>query len=196
MNFTYEAIHACTHVGFDLEHRLEKRDVHQLLGPLEVFAVVPFHHAVLQLTHSVRVAEDLEHPVFDRAHLAVQAVGENIILGRHRQLRREPLDGVDVDHALHVEQVDGDFHRVALADLVYGLDVRPVDELGNLVVVELERVLVLLQLLLLFLLVLVHPQNTAGRFLYYVHFVVGAILRLPPLYSRYVVGADRALLAI
>ena len=117
-------------------------------------------------------------------------------MGRHRQLRREPLDGIDVDHTLHIEQIDCDLHRVALAYLVYGLNVWPIDELRYLIVIELQRVLILLQLLLLFLFVFVHPQNSAGRFLYYVHFVIGAIFRLSPLYSRYVVGAHRALLTI
>jgi len=41
-----EAIDPSTHVPFDLEHWAEEAEVHQLVGPLEVLAVVPLDHAV------------------------------------------------------------------------------------------------------------------------------------------------------
>lgn len=179
MDFADEAVDACALVGSYVEERLQEVEVHELVLPLEVAAVVPLYDGVLQLTDSVGIAEDLENAIFDLPLFAVVAVCQDCILGRLGQHRWEPLDGIDVDHALHIEQIDGYLYGVSLAYLIYRLDVGPVDQLEYLLVVhELGgvRALELLELLLLLLLVLVHPENTRAVALHDVHFVVGAVL--------------------
>lgn len=121
------------------------------------------------------VAENLEHSVLQVGLLSITRIGEHGVLRRQRELGRKPSNGVDVDHALHVEQVDGDLDGVTLADLVDRLHVRPIDQLRNLKIVELVRVLELLQLLLLLLFILVKPQNSVRSLGLDVHLVVGTV---------------------
>jgi hypothetical protein len=65
-----------------------------------------------------------------------------------------------------------------MAYLIYWLNVRPIDQLAYLHVIKLHWVLDLLQLLLLFLLIFVHPKDSRSSFSNDVHFVVGAEIGL------------------
>ena len=94
---------------------------------LEVLAVVPLNDRVFQLTNPIGVAEDLKYTISDSALLPIVAVGQDRVLGRLRQQWWEPLDGINVYHALHVEQVDGYLNCVPVAYLINRLDVGPVD---------------------------------------------------------------------
>ena len=144
MYFTDEAIDSGTCIRFDFEEWLEEAEVHELVLPLEVLTVIPFNNWIFKFTHSVGVTEYLEDPIFDGSLLAVVGVGEYIIFGGHRQLRREPLNGIEVDHPLHVEEINGNFYGVSLAYLVDWLDVWTIDQLGDLVLVLFEWIGVLL----------------------------------------------------
>ena len=95
--------------------------------PLEILLVVPLDDGVFNFTDSVRVTEDLEHTVSHSSLLSVVAVRQNGVRGRLRQQRGEPLDGVNVYHTLHVEQIYCYLYRVSVAYLIYWLDVRSVD---------------------------------------------------------------------
>lgn len=111
--------------------------------------------------------------------LSIIIVRQHGVPRRVRQDRREPLDRVNVDHTLHVEQIDSDFNRISLAYLVYRLDIRPVYQLLHLLgVQEFRRVraLELLQLLVLLLFVLVHPEHAGVPVFHNVHLVVSAVL--------------------
>ena len=95
---------------------------------------------------------------------------------------------------MHVEEVDGNLDSVALADLVDWLDVRPVDQLLDVQVLEPVGILELLELLHLFLLILVHPNNAASTSGFDIEFVVSAVLSHLPL--KLVYRRDASLLTI
>ena len=122
-----EAVDAGAHVGVHVEERTQEAQVHQFMLALEILAVVPLDNRVLKLTDTVRIAVDLEDAVLHSAELAVVAVRQDGVLGGLGEDRREPLNGVDVDHALHVEEVQRNLDGVALANLVDRLDVWPID---------------------------------------------------------------------
>lgn len=72
------------------------------------------------------IAEYFQYAVFDFRLFAVPGVGEHCVFCWQRQLRREPLNRVQVNHSLHIKQVNGDFDCVTLADLVDWLNIRSV----------------------------------------------------------------------
>jgi len=178
VDFTYQTINSSTWVLLHLEERSEEWQIHEFILPLEILAIVPFDHRVFQLADPIGVTIYLEHSVDHCPLLAVVAVCQDCVRRWLRQNRREPLDRIDVYHALHVEQVNGYLDRVTLANLVDWLDVRSVHKLRELKVVEFKRILELFELLLLFLLVFVHPKDTRCPFLNDIHFVICAIVRL------------------
>ena len=127
MDLTRQAVDAAAEVRVDVEERPEKAEVHDLVLPLEVLAVIPFHDGVFELANSIGVAIDFEDAVLDCSLFAVVAVGQDRVPGRPCEHRREPLDRININHTLHIEQVERDLDRVALAYLSYRLDVRSVD---------------------------------------------------------------------
>ena len=92
MNFAYQAIDSSAHVAFDFKNRLEEGQIHQLMRPLEVSAIVPLYHRVLELANSIGVAEDFKHAVSDLSLLAVVAVGQHVVLTRLTESWGEPLN--------------------------------------------------------------------------------------------------------
>ena len=53
------------------------------------------------------------------------------------------MDRIEINHTLHIEQIDGDFYRITLANLIDWLNVWSVDELSDLVLILLEWVCIL-----------------------------------------------------
>ena len=175
MNFTYQTIYAGAHVSFDLKHRLKEWQVHQLVWSLEIAAVVPFDHWVFKLADTICVTEYLEDAISDSTLLAIVAVGEHRIWCWDCQGWWKPLNRIYVYHTLHIEQIDGYLYGVALAYLIYGLDIWPVHQLLYLKWIEFEWIAELLELLLLLLFVLVHPKYPARALGFDVHLVVCAV---------------------
>ena len=140
--------------------------------PLEVLAVIPLNDGIFKFTDSVGVAKYFEYAISDFSLLAIVAVGQHVIGSRLSQRWRKPLDGINIYHTLHIEQVDGYLDCIILAYLVYRLYIGSIYQLRYLERIELEWVLELLQLLLLFLLIFVHPQNPTGALRLDVHFVI------------------------
>ena len=70
------------------------------------------------------------------------------------------MDRIEINHTLHIEQINGNFYGVPLADLIDRLYVWSINELCDLVLVLLEWISVLFQLLLLLLFVFVHPKDS------------------------------------
>lgn len=136
VDLAYKAIDAGTEVALHLEQWFEETEVHQLGLPLEVLIIVPLNNWVLQLTDPICVAEYFQYPIFDISLFSVIIVGEHGVSGWIREHGREPFDGVDVDHALHIEEIDGDLNGVALRHLVDGLNVRPINQLLHLLPVH------------------------------------------------------------
>ena len=136
-----QPINTGTRVLLYLEKGAEKWQIHELILSLEVLAIVPLNYRVLQLTDPIGVAVYFQHPVHHRPLLPIVAVGQHGVGGGLGEDWGEPLDGVNVYHALHVEKIYGDFYGVALANLVDRLNVWSVDKLGKLQVVEFKRIL-------------------------------------------------------
>lgn len=121
MYFTYQPIYTSAHVPFDLKHRLEERQVQQLMLPLKVLAVIPLNDGIFKFTDSVGVAKYFEYAISDFSLLAIVAVGQHVIGSRLSQRWRKPLDGINIYHTLHIKQVDGYLDCIILAYLVYRL---------------------------------------------------------------------------
>ena len=103
MYLTYETVNTCTRELLHFEKRTEERQVHELILPLEVLAIVPLNNGVLELTHSVGVTVNLQNSVNHSPLLSVVAVSQHCICRRLSQNGWEPLNGVNVYHTLHVE---------------------------------------------------------------------------------------------
>jgi len=82
---------------------------------------------------------------------------------------------------LHIVQIERDFNRIALAYLIDRLYIRPVYQLKYLLLINkfgCVGTFKLLQLLLLLILILVHPEYSLRLRFNNVHFVVGAVVFL------------------
>lgn len=163
--------------------------------PLKVLAIIPLYNWVFQLTYPISVTEYLEHSISHSPLFAIVAISQYIINRRLSQKRRKPLNGVNVYHSLHIEQIDSNLNSIPMAYLIYRLYIRPIDQLANLHVIELYWVLNLLKLLLLFLFVFVHPKDSGSSFSNDVHFVVGAEIGLW-VTTLDGIAADSSLLAV
>lgn len=177
MNLADQPVYASAHVSFDLKKGFEKRQIEKLLRPLKILSIVPLDDRIFQLAYPMCIAEYFQNSVFHIWLFSVCGVVQDCLRGWDGELRRKPFDRVYVNHSLHVEQINGNLDGVPLADLVDGLDVWAVDHLGDLEVVEFVRVFEKFQLLLLFLLVLVHPHQPTRPLWLHVHLVVRAVLR-------------------
>ena len=103
---------------------MEKREIHKFILPLEVFAIIPFDYGILQFTNSVCIAVNFENSVDHCSLFAVVGISQYSIGAWLSQNRGKPLYRIYVDHPLHIEQIYCDFYGVALANLIYPLDVR------------------------------------------------------------------------
>ncbi len=83
MNFTNKPINPCTLIALNLKERTKERQINEFMLPLEVLALIPLNHRVLQLTHPISITEDLKHPVSNRPRFAIIAISKYII---HRRL--------------------------------------------------------------------------------------------------------------
>ena len=98
-----QAVDAAAEVRVDVEERPEKAEVNDLVLPLEVLAVIPFHDGVFELANPIRVAIDFEDAVLHRSLFAVVAVGQDRVPRRPCEHWWEPLDRININHALHIE---------------------------------------------------------------------------------------------
>lgn len=73
------------------------------------------------------ITEYLQHSVFDVRLFPISGVSQYIILSRQRQLGWKPVNGINVNHPLHIEQIKGYLNGVTLAYLIDWLNVRPID---------------------------------------------------------------------
>ena len=145
------------------------------MWPLKVFTIVPLDYTIFQLTYPVGITEDLKHSIFHVRLLTIPWVSQNRICWGCCQLRWKPLNRVDIYHTLHIEQIYSYFNGVSLANLIDWLHIRPIYQLWYLQVVKLKWIFELLQLLKLFLLVFVHPEDSAIIFRLNIHFIVSTV---------------------
>ena len=178
MNFANETIDTCTHISFNLKHRLEKWEIHKFMRPLEVLAVIPFYNGVFQFTDSVSVTEYFEHSILHSSRFSIIRVCQNSILRWLCNHWWKPLYRIYIYHSLHIEKINCDFNGITLAYLIYWLNIWSIYKLWYLKWIKLEWILELFKLLKLFLFVFMHPENSLGSLLVDVHFVVSTVLWL------------------
>ena len=142
---------------------------------LEVFGIVPFDNAVLQLTHSVSITEDFKHSVFYFSHLAVVWISKHGINTRYWELWWEPSNWIYIYHPLHIKQINSNLDCITLANVIDRLHIRSVDKLWDLKVIKLERVFKLFKLLQLLLLIFMHPEDSACALRLNIHFIISTV---------------------
>lgn len=209
MHFTYEAVNSCTHVLFYDKHGLEEGQILKLILPLEIFTIVPFDDGVFELTNSISVAENLENAIPYCSWLTIIRIVQYVVCCWDWKHWWEPLYRININHTLHVEEVYRHLNRITLAYLIDWLHVGSSNNLMKLLLVHFKRIrnvvwhlggeiLILLQLLLLLLFVLVHPEDSWSALSYNVHLVIGAIFRhsLTCSYHRLVMDAYTPLLSV
>ena len=121
MYLAYQSINSCAKVALYLEQRLEKAEVHELRLSLEILILIPF-----ELANAVCVAEDFQDPILDISLLSVIIICKYSIPCRLCQHWWEPLNRININHTLHIEQVDSYLNSIPLAYLINWLDIRSV----------------------------------------------------------------------
>ena len=132
MYLAYQPINSCAKVALYLKQLLEEAEVHQLRLSLEILILIPLDNRVFELTNAVCVAEDFQDPILDISLLSVVIICKYSISCGLCQHWWEPLNRININHTLHIEEVDRNFNCVTLANLIDWLNVRTIDELLHL----------------------------------------------------------------
>ena len=70
---------------------------------LEIFTVIPFNYRILEFANPISITEDLENTIFYSSLFSIVGIREHSIFSGQRELWWKPLNGIKINHALHIE---------------------------------------------------------------------------------------------
>ena len=74
MNFTYKPVNTGARILLYLKKRAEKGQVHELILPLKIFAIVPLDNRIFQFTDPISITVNFEDSIDDSPLFTIIAI--------------------------------------------------------------------------------------------------------------------------